>query len=142
VRKIEPELPPMIRNYNPYARGRRFEYRTRDYLRKLGWFVIRQPRSSFPDLVALRDGSILLVECKVDGYIPSTERRHIVRLARTEVRGKAILAFRRGQRLLLAELSAKSAKSDKAFDPRVECERGGKQCERYRKISQGSRGIL
>jgi len=120
VRKIETELPPTIRNYNPYARGRRFEYRTRDYFRKLGWFVIRQSKSSFPDLVALRDGSILLVECKVDGYIPSSERRHIVRLARKQVRGKAILAFRRGQKLLLAELSAKSAKFDKPFDPRVE----------------------
>jgi len=118
--KIETELPSMIRNYNPFARGRRFEYRTRDYLRKLGWFVIRQPRSSFPDLVALRDGSILLVECKVNGHVPSTERRHIVRLARRQVRGKAILAFRRGKELLLAELSAKSAKFDKPFDPRFE----------------------
>jgi len=130
VGKIETELQSTIRNYNPYARGRRFEYRTRDYLRKLGWFVIRQSKSSFPDLVALRDGSILLVECKVDGYIPSSERRHIVRLARKQVRGRAILAFRRGQKLLLAELSTKSAKFDKPFDPAVECERRGKHCER------------
>jgi len=125
--KIETELPSMIRNYNPFARGRRFEYRTRDYLRKLGWFVVRQPKSSFPDLVALRDGSILLVECKVNGYIPPTERRHIVRLARKRVRGKAILAFRRGQELVLAELSAKSAKFDKPFDPQLEYESRGKQ---------------
>ncbi len=113
----------MTRNYNPYARGRRFEYRTRDYLRKLGWFVVRQPRSAFPDLIALRDGSIILVECKVDGYLPSTERRHIVRLARRQVGGKAVLAFRRGRDLLLRELSPKSANHDKPFGLSAEDQR-------------------
>jgi len=107
----------MTRNYNPFARGRRFEYRTRDYLRKLGWFVIRQPRSSFPDLVAFRGGSILLVECKVGGCMSSTERRHIVRLARLQVRGTPVLAFRKRLNIALSKLSGKSAKFDRSFDP-------------------------
>jgi len=120
---IEIERRPMIRNYSPYARGRRFEYRTRDYLRKLGWFVVRQPRSAFPDLVAIRDGSIILVECKVDGYMPSTERRYMVRLARRKVGGKAVLAFRRGRVLLLRQLSPRSANFDRPFEPSAEDQR-------------------
>lgn len=119
MQNIMTELPSKTRNYNPYARGRRFEYRTKDYLKKLGWFVVRQPKSTFPDIIALRDGSILVIECKVDGYIPSTKRRHIVRLARKQIGGRAILAFRRGRELLLSELSPKSAKFDKPFDPQV-----------------------
>lgn len=109
-----------VRNYNPYARGRRFEYRTRDYLKRLGWFVVRQPRSSFPDLIALKAGAILLVECKLDGHVPSTERRHIAHLARRLVRGKPVLAFRRERQVVLTELSAKSSRFDKPFDPQLQ----------------------
>jgi len=119
-----------VRSCNPYRRGRRFEYRTRNYLRKLGWFVIRQARSSFPDLIALRDGSILLVECKVNGYMPSAERRHIVSLARRQVRGKPILAFRKAHELVLSELSSKSARLDKPFNAQAERDRGDNQCPR------------
>lgn len=111
-----------VRNCNPYARGIRFEYKTRDYLRKLGWFVVRQPRSSFPDLIALKAGSILLVECKLNGRMPSTQRRHMARLARTKVEGTPILAFRRGRELLLAKVSRKSARFDKPFDAGLECD--------------------
>jgi Holliday junction resolvase len=103
-------------NCNPYRRGRRFEYRTRNYLRKLGWFVIRQARSSFPDLIALRGDSILLVECKLAGRILLAQRRRIARLTRRQVRGKAILAFRKGREVKLTELSHRCARLDKPFD--------------------------
>ncbi len=71
-------------------------------------------------MVALKDGSILLVEGKVNGDMPSSERKELVKLARKQVRGKAILAFRRRRKLLLSELSAKSAMFDRPFDPRSE----------------------
>ena len=108
------------RKCNPYRRGRMFEYRTRDYLRGFGWFVIRQPRSAFPDLVALKNGTILLIECKLHGYLPSAERRHIVRLARNHIQGRPLLAFRKEGRLLLCEISRRSARFDRPFDPQIE----------------------
>jgi Holliday junction resolvase len=108
---------PATRSWNPYIRGMRFEYRTRDFLRKAGWFVFRQPRSLFPDMVALKDGAVLLVECKLNGRMPSVQRKRMVRIARMQAKGKAVLASRNGRGILLSELSAKSARFDKPFDP-------------------------
>jgi len=104
------------RNFNPYQRGRRFEYRTRDYLRKQGWYVIRQPRSMFPDLIAFRDGTMLLVECKVHGYIAPAERRKIRKLVNRRLGGKPILASKREGEIMLQFLSSRSGKYDEPFD--------------------------
>jgi hypothetical protein len=52
-----------------YRRGRRFEYRVQRFFRRNGWFVVRQPRSAFPDLIAVRRGVVLLIECRVDGRL-------------------------------------------------------------------------
>ncbi len=74
---------------------------------------MRQPRSMFPDLLAFRKGSILLVECKVHGYISPAERRKILRLAREQIGGKPVLAFRSEGRLAFRLLSARTAKHDR-----------------------------
>ena len=61
---------------NAYEKGRRFEYRVRDYLTGLGYLVIRSPQSRSPfDLIAImpQDLPILLVQCKVDGVLPPSE---------------------------------------------------------------------
>ncbi len=48
-----------------YASGRAFEYRVRDELRARGYLVIRAAGSKgVCDLVALANGSVLLVQCK------------------------------------------------------------------------------
>jgi len=99
-----------------YAKGRRFECETRDYLRNLGWFVVMHARSSLPDLVAFRDGATLLVECKLGGYLPTPQRRRMARLARKQVRGRPILAFREARQIVLSQLSSKSARFDRPFD--------------------------
>jgi Holliday junction resolvase len=104
------------RNFDPYQRGRRFEYKTQNYLRKEGWYVIRQSRSKFPDLIAFRDGTILLVECKVHGYIGPAERRKIRKLASRQLGGKPILASKREGDIMLQLLSSRSGKYDKPFD--------------------------
>jgi len=104
------------RHFNPYQRGIRFEYKTRNYLRKEGWYVIRQPRSMFPDLIAFRDGTMLLVECKVHGYIAPAERRKIRKLANRRLGGKPILASKREGEIMLQLLSSRSGKYDKPFD--------------------------
>lgn len=52
----------------PYRAGRAFEYRCRDRLKGLGYFVLRSPRSGSPvDLVAIRTGEVLFVQCKRSG---------------------------------------------------------------------------
>jgi len=66
---------------NRYAKGRRFEYKVRDELIKLGLIVFRTARSSgrprshkadYPpvDLIAFRksDGKAVFIECKSRGW--------------------------------------------------------------------------
>lgn len=51
-----------------YRRGRAFEYRCRDVLVDRGCYVLRSPQSRTPvDLVGLRPGAVLFVQCKVGG---------------------------------------------------------------------------
>ena len=47
-----------------YRSGRRCEYVVRDMFRRRGWFVVRAAASKPVDLVCLKDGEIVLVECK------------------------------------------------------------------------------
>jgi Holliday junction resolvase len=47
-----------------YRSGRRLEYVVRDMFRRRGWFVVRAAASKPVDLVCLKDGDIVLVECK------------------------------------------------------------------------------
>lgn len=48
-----------------YETGRRLEYRIRNMFRKNGYFVIRAAQSKPIDLVCIRDGKSVLIECKV-----------------------------------------------------------------------------
>lgn len=51
-----------------YKNGRAFEYRIRDRLKSAGYFAMRSPGSVGPfDVLALRAGEIVMVECKLDG---------------------------------------------------------------------------
>lgn len=77
----------------PYTKGRTFEYRVRDYLRKRGFFVVRQTKSTFPDLIAMRKGKVLLIECKVNGQLSREERAIILSISEA-TGGKPILAQR------------------------------------------------
>jgi Holliday junction resolvase len=47
-----------------YHSGRRLEYVVRDMFRRRGWFVVRAAASKPVDLVCLKGGDIVLVECK------------------------------------------------------------------------------
>jgi Holliday junction resolvase len=47
-----------------YRKGRRLEYVVRDMFRRRGWFVVRAAASKPVDLVCLKDGEIVLMECK------------------------------------------------------------------------------
>ena len=65
-----------------YDRGRRFEWAVRDHLTAEGYDVIRSAGSkSKVDLVALKPGQTLLVQCKRNGKCPPGERVALLRLA-------------------------------------------------------------
>lgn len=61
-----------------YEKGRRFEYRVRDFFREHGFLVIRAAQSKPIDLVCLKDGKSILVECK-------TNRKALRRQTREEL---------------------------------------------------------
>jgi Holliday junction resolvase len=60
---------------NRYASGARFERKVADYLRaEFGFFVVRSPKSGSPvDLLAVRKGQVLFVQCKTDGRLDPIE---------------------------------------------------------------------
>jgi Holliday junction resolvase len=65
-----------------YRVGRAFEYRTRDYLKSIGYIVMRSPGSRSPvDLVAIKRGGVLLVQCKRGGALPVGEWNALYRMA-------------------------------------------------------------
>jgi Holliday junction resolvase len=90
-----------------YTRGRAFEYRVRKQLVAEGWWVVRQARSSFPDLVAIKnDGSgprVILVECKVDGRLSPEERDEAARIM-VATGAPLIVAYRRWRRVMFKSL--------------------------------------
>lgn len=47
-----------------YRKGRRFEYDVMKTLRALGWLTIRSAGSHGIDIVAIKDGMVILIECK------------------------------------------------------------------------------
>jgi Holliday junction resolvase len=77
-----------------YKRGRNFEYEVRDYYRALGYYVVRSANSKgLADLVALKKGEVLLIQCKLNGLIGSKERKEFVELAE-KVGAKPIIAWK------------------------------------------------
>ena len=66
-----------------YRRGYNFEDRCRKALERLGYVVVRSAGSKGPaDLVALRDGVVLLVQCKLDhGLFDAKERIKLLETA-------------------------------------------------------------
>jgi len=89
-----------------YSRGRRFEWLVRDLLESRGWVVVRAAGSKPVDLVALRGGRALPIECKYDAGMPRERRELLAELAR-RAGARALLATKkrheRGVRLIDVE---------------------------------------
>lgn len=65
-----------------YSDGYRFECRVRDALREDGYEVIRSAGSKTKvDLIALKTGEILFVQCKLNGLCAPAERSRLRELA-------------------------------------------------------------
>lgn len=80
-----------------YEVGRRLEYRVRDLFRRNGFFVIRAAQSKPIDLVCLRGGKSVLVECKAGGsFLGEERRRELLDIARQA--GAAVVVARRKSR--------------------------------------------
>ncbi|MEV4861502.1 restriction endonuclease [Streptomyces ossamyceticus] len=68
-----PAVEPRPKRSN-YARGRDLEHRVRTHLREQGYEVLRTAGSkSKVDLVAIKTGQILFVQCKRSGALPPAE---------------------------------------------------------------------
>lgn len=77
-----------------YRKGRRFEWEVRRMLESRGWLTIRVARSKPLDLIALKNGSILLIECKYSSRISEKDKSRMIEMAKITA-GKPILALRK-----------------------------------------------
>jgi len=93
----------MVHKTHPYRRGYSFERRVRAHLEKDGWFVVRQGKSAFPDLICLKKGKAMLVECKVDGYLRPEERRRLLEVS-IKTGAESVIASREGKKIALRNL--------------------------------------
>ncbi len=89
-----------------YEVGRRLEYRIRDLFRRNGYFVVRAAQSKPIDLVCLRNGRSVLVECKAgSSFLGKERRRELLDLAKQA--GAAVVLARRRRRVVeLIELES------------------------------------
>lgn len=80
-----------------YRKGRRFEYEVRDYFERRGWLVIRAARSRPVDLVCIKDGKVMLVECKyAGGRVQKDERKALEKMG--EKHGVDVVVMRKKKR--------------------------------------------
>jgi Holliday junction resolvase len=66
-----------------YSDGYRFECGTRDLLREKKYEVIRSAGSKGKiDIVGIRAGELLFIQCKLQGLCPPAERKRVLELSR------------------------------------------------------------
>ena len=68
-----------------YKKGYAFERELKIHLEKEGWCVIRSGGSKKPDMIAAKDGKILVIECKSTikdyAYLEKDEVKKLIRVA-------------------------------------------------------------
>ena len=80
--------------------GRRHEWRWRDYFESEGYEVVRAAASrGAADLICIKHGQVLLVQCKRTAMPSPAERRELARVARM-LPGVAVPVIARGHNLL------------------------------------------
>ena len=87
-----------------YATGRRLEYRVRDLFRKRGYFVIRAAQSKPIDLVCMRNGKTVLVECKAGTSFLGAERKKELLEIAQQTGASVVLAKRTHREVELTKL--------------------------------------
>ncbi len=79
-----------------YSKGRNLEYAAKKKLEDLGFMVFRCASSKPVDLVAVREGCVMLVECKT-GVKPHISREDLAKTLALagKAGGKAVVCLRR-----------------------------------------------
>jgi len=81
-----------------YRKGYNFERRVKQYLEDKGYFVMRNPKSRFPDGLAVNKEDIFLYECKVNKYLSKEEKKKVKELKK--ITGlKFVVFYREGNKL-------------------------------------------
>lgn len=65
-----------------YAKGRRIEYKVKNILSKAGWYVWRLAASKPFDLIAIKNGKILIIECKKGSLLTKIEKAKLLEIAK------------------------------------------------------------
>jgi len=87
-----------------YEKGRRFEYRIRDLFKEHGFVVIRGAQSKPVDLVCLKDGTSILVECKTrKSSLSKNGKKQLMELAEVS-KAIPILAYKEKRKVKLLNL--------------------------------------
>ena len=85
-------------------KGRRFEYRVRDFFRKNGFVVIRAAQSKPIDLVCLRRGEVIFVECKTEKSGLGRRRRQELLSLADAAGAVPLLSVRKKRKLIFKDL--------------------------------------
>jgi len=96
-----------------HKKGYRLECKVRNYFKKIGFFVVRQAKSAFPDIVAINKDTKIFCECKnrKKGDLSKKEKQKLLTLSEkydgipllcTNDRGKLIffILFYNGNRII------------------------------------------
>ena len=81
-----------------YIKGYNFERRVRQFLEREGYFVMRNPKSRFPDGLAVNRKDIFLYECKVNKYLSKEEKKKAEELKRLTGL-KFVVFYREGRKI-------------------------------------------
>ena len=100
----------MPRKYKttPYRRGYVFEKRVQKEFEKSGFYVIRQGKSAFPDLIIIgpqvKDGftHVIMCECKVGKYLSKEEKLKAQGFIKLGF--PFIVASREGRKIMIEEV--------------------------------------
>jgi Holliday junction resolvase len=88
--------------------GYGFECRVRKHFQKLGYMVIRQGRSRFPDLVMIKPGETFFCECKVNKYLSMEEKAEAKKIIEFGIPFR--VAYRKNRKLLFYEIKKEERK--------------------------------
>jgi len=82
-----------------YSRGANFERRVRRHLENEGWVVFRSAGSHSPaDLIALKAGEVMLVQCQTNGQF-TRAKKGALQMLTEELGCQGCLAWREGKTL-------------------------------------------
>jgi len=75
-----------------YHKGRRFEYKVRDLLKREGWIVFRCAASKPVDLIALKGDAVVLIECKTGKARLTKDQKRFLRLVAERTKAIVVIA--------------------------------------------------